>query len=66
MPFVNIKVTESNISSEQKEKIIKGVTDLLADVLSKNPKSVMVLIEEISSDNWGLGGESVTNLRKKK
>jgi 4-oxalocrotonate tautomerase len=66
MPFVNVKITENGVSAEQKEELIKGITDLLANVLGKNPKSVMVLIEEINSDNWGIGGESVTNIRKNK
>jgi len=63
MPFVNIKVTNEGVSSEQKTALIKGVTDLLADVLGKNPATTVVVIEEVSTDNWGIGGESITTRR---
>ena len=64
MPFVNIKITEG-ATVKQKEELIKGVTDLLSDVLGKSPNSIMVAIEELSADNFGFKGETVTNLRKK-
>jgi len=41
------------------------VTDLLADVLGKNPKTTFVIIDEVDTDNWGIEGESVTELQKK-
>jgi len=40
------------------------VTKLLVDVLGKNPATTMVLIEEVETDNWGIGGETVTARRK--
>lgn len=65
MPFVNIRITREGATKEQKERLIKGVTDLLADVLGKNPKTTFVIIDEVETDNWGIAGESVTELRKK-
>ena len=65
MPYVNIKITEEGVTSEQKEKLIKGVTDLLKDILGKNPATTFVVIEEIPTDNWGVGGEQVTTRRKR-
>lgn len=64
MPYVNIKVTREGVSAEQKAELIKGVTDLLVRVLAKNPATTMVVIDEVDTDNWGIGGESVTLLRK--
>ncbi|WP_196259319.1 tautomerase family protein [Pelagibacterium limicola] len=64
MPYVNIKITREGATAEQKAKIIKGVTDLLVDVLDKNPATTFVVIEEVDLDNWGVGGVSVTELRK--
>ena len=68
MPYVNIKVTGGNEapSTAQKAELIKGVTDLLANVLNKNPKTTVVVIDEVDMDNYGLGGESITVLRQKK
>jgi len=66
MPFVNIKLIPDNFSAEQKAQVIKGVTDVLCDVLGKPREATFVLIEEIGSDNWGKGGESLTAIRAKK
>ena len=60
MPYVNIKVTNEGVNADQKAKLIEGVTALLEDVLAKNPATTVVVIEEVDTDNWGIGGESVT------
>jgi 4-oxalocrotonate tautomerase len=64
MPFVNIKITRGGVTEEQKKKLIKGATQLLVDVLGKNPKTTFVVIDEVDTDNWGIGGQSVTDIRK--
>jgi 4-oxalocrotonate tautomerase len=33
-------------------------------VLHKNPATTVVIIEEVDTDNWGIGGKSVTERRK--
>ena len=63
MPFVNIKITRDGATPAQKAELIKGVTDLLVKVLHKNPQTTVVLIEEVETDNWGIGGETVTARR---
>ena len=65
MPYVNIKITREGATTEQKLRLIQGVTQLLVDVLGKNPKTTVVLIEEIDTDNWGIAGESVTKRRQR-
>ena len=65
MPYVNIKITkEGNVTPEQKRQLIEGATKLLADVLHKNTKTLVVTIDEVDTDNWGIGGVPVTELRK--
>lgn len=63
MPFVNIRITRDGATAEQKARLIKGVTDLLVEVLDKNPATTVVIIDEVDTDNWGIGGESVTKRR---
>jgi 4-oxalocrotonate tautomerase len=63
MPFINIKITREGATSEQKAKLIKGATQLLVDVLVKNPATTVVVIEEVETDNWGVGGETITARR---
>jgi 4-oxalocrotonate tautomerase len=65
MPYVNIKITNESVTPKKKAELIKGVTDLLVKVLGKNPKTTVVVIDEVDTDNWGIGGETVTTLRKK-
>lgn len=63
MPYVHIRVTREGVTVEQKEELIKGVTDLLVHVLNKNPTQTFVVIEEVDTDNWGVAGMSVTKYR---
>jgi len=65
MPYVNIKITREGATADQKARIIKGVTDVLVSVLDKDPNGTYVVIDEVDLDNWGVGGLSVTEYRKK-
>ena len=62
MPYVNIILTREAqpITAEQKAAIIKGVTDLLVDVINRGPATTVVVIDEIDTDNYGVGGKTIT------
>ena len=62
MPYVNIKLTREAqpITAEQKAAIIRGVTDLLVDVIDRGPATTVVVIDEIDTDNYGVGGKTIT------
>ncbi|WP_291729760.1 4-oxalocrotonate tautomerase family protein [Leisingera sp. F5] len=70
MPYVNIKVTReggpegTGPSADQKAQLIAGVTDLLRDVLGKNPATTFVVINEVPLEDWGVGGLPVQEYRK--
>lgn len=67
MPFINIKITKEEgkiVSVEQKKALIDGVSNLLVDVLGKNKASIVVIIDEIDPDNYGLGGKTITQVRR--
>jgi 4-oxalocrotonate tautomerase len=64
MPFVNIKMTPG-ATAEKKAELIKAVTKLMVDLLGKNPDTTHVVIEEVATDNWGIGGETITSRRKR-
>lgn len=64
MPYINIKVTDDGVTAEQKAELIKGAAQLMVDVLNKQPRQTMVVIDEVNTDNWGLGFDQVTELRK--
>ena len=46
MPIVTIQITREGTTPEQKASLIKGATDLLADVLNKPPGLTFVTIQE--------------------
>jgi 4-oxalocrotonate tautomerase len=61
MPFVSVKVIEGVLSPAQKRDVIEGVTEVLAAVKGERfRKAVVVVIEEVKSGEWGLGGRLLT------
>lgn len=65
MPYILVQVTDEGVTREQKARIIAGATDLMVEVLGKDPESTFVLIDEVKTDNWGHGGEMVTLRRQR-
>ena len=63
MPYINIQITDEGVTREQKQQLISASTKLLQDVLGKDPRTTFVVIEEVPTDNWGLAGELVTDIR---
>lgn len=62
MPLIQINIIEGR-SPEKKERLIREVTDLVAEVLESPTENVRVLIQEMPPEHWGIAGESV---RKRK
>jgi 4-oxalocrotonate tautomerase len=72
MPIVTIQVTREGtkpghdrVTKEEKAALIKGVSDLLKDVLNKPLESTFVIIDEVSTDDWGWGGLPTLDYRRK-
>ena len=65
MPYINIKITDEKVTARQKQQLIEGATLLLEQVLNKPRSTTYVVIDEINTDNWSVGGETVTALRLK-
>lgn len=67
MPFASIKITrEPRATSEQKAALIRRVTDAIVEILDKDPETTFVVIEEIDTDAWGVGGEPATVWRARR
>ncbi|WP_276483485.1 tautomerase family protein [Paraflavitalea pollutisoli] len=65
MPYVKIEVTREGVTRQQKQALIKGVTDVITSVLNKDPHLTHVVIDEIDTDNWGYAGEQTSLLRER-
>jgi 4-oxalocrotonate tautomerase len=73
MPIVTVQVTREGttadrtaVSTEEKAAIIKGVSQVLFDVLNKPLESTYVVIEEVDLDNWGWGGLPTVQYRQQR
>lgn len=65
MPYVKIEVTREGVTRTQKQQLIAGITNLITDILDKDPSLTHVVIQEIELDDWGFAGEQVSVLREK-
>ena len=64
MPYVNVQITREGATPTQKAQIIEGVTQLLVDVLGKDPATTFVVIQEVELEDWGIGGLPVVERRR--
>lgn len=62
MPYVNIKLA-GEVDAEKKAELIKRATQMITDVLGKRSSSTYVVIDEMNTDNWGVGGKTITQIR---
>jgi 4-oxalocrotonate tautomerase len=65
MPYVNIRITREGATADQKARLISGVTDLLVDVLDKDPATTFVVIDEVALEDWGIAGLPVDTYRRR-
>ena len=64
MPYINIKVTDTNVTKEQKRQLIEGATQLVVSILNKKPETTHVVIDEIPIENWGFNGKQSMGTKK--
>jgi 4-oxalocrotonate tautomerase len=56
---------DGGATAEQKAKLIEGFTKVFVDVIGRGEKTMVVTIQELDTDSYGIGGKSVTEIRKK-
>lgn len=61
MPMVTIQVTGDPVTKAQSEELIRRSTGMIEDVLGKDPEITWVVIEEVPTTHWGVGGDSFAN-----
>jgi len=67
MPYVNVRITrEPKNTPEKKAALIRGITDVLVQVLDKDPATTFVLIDEVAMEDWGIAGMTTTEYRARK
>lgn len=65
MPIINVKMTheDGGATKEQKEQLAQKLTQAFVDVFGRGEKTCVVTIDEISTDNYAIGGKTITNIR---
>jgi 4-oxalocrotonate tautomerase len=61
MPMVTVKVIEGVFTQEQKQDMIRKITDTMVEIEGENLRPVTwVLVEEVRSGDWGIAGNGLT------
>ena len=61
MPLIQVKVIEKVFSPEQKEEIIRRLTDAMVQIEGENMRSVTwCVVEEVASGSWGIAGNPLS------
>jgi 4-oxalocrotonate tautomerase len=61
MPFINVKLIENVFTPEQKREIVQRLTDTMVEIEGENMRPVTwVVVEEVASGDWGIGGNPLT------
>ncbi|HEX4695281.1 4-oxalocrotonate tautomerase family protein [Sphingomonas sp.] len=60
MPFVSIRIS-GHATKDQKSGIVADVTRSLVERLGKNPAVVQIVIDEVSTENYGAGGQLIAD-----
>ena len=61
MPYVNVKLIEGVLDSDQKREIIEKVTEAMIEIEGENMRGVTwVVVDEVKSGDWGIGGHAMT------
>lgn len=62
MPFVNIRILKGH-SKQRKDEISRRVTETICEVAQLPKEAVWVVFEDVESDDWYVGGDSVTDIK---
>ncbi len=65
MPLIQTTIMEGR-SQEQKEAFYKGVTQVAVETLNVKPEQVRVIINQVPTEHWAIGGVSVAERNKEK
>jgi 4-oxalocrotonate tautomerase len=61
MPFVNVKVIEGVFTPAQKQAMVERLTDTMVAIEGEPMRGVTwVVVEEVASGDWGIGGKALT------
>ncbi len=61
MPLIQVKIIEGVFTQTQKREMIRKLTDAMVSIEGESMRAVTwVVVEEVKSGDWGIGGKAVT------
>ncbi len=61
MPLINVKLIEGVFEPEQKREMIEKLTETMVEIEGESMRGVTwVVVEEVASGDWGIGGNPLT------
>ena len=61
MPLIQVKAIEGVFTETQMREIVRKLTDAMVSIEGENMRSVtLVIVEEVKSRDWGVGGKPLT------
>ncbi|MBC6403542.1 MAG: tautomerase family protein [Hyphomonadaceae bacterium] len=65
MAIVTVQILEGR-SQDTKDRVVKGITEVLLKEIDPDPGHIRVLIDEIKPGNYAVGGKTLGHLTKDK
>jgi 4-oxalocrotonate tautomerase len=61
MPLIQVRLIEGVFSDAQKQDMIRKLTDAMVSIEGEKMRGVTwVIVEEVKSGDWGIGGKALT------
>jgi 4-oxalocrotonate tautomerase len=61
MPLIQVKLIENVFTHEQKQEIVRRLTDAMVEIEGENMRPVTwCVVEEVRSGEWGIAGNPLT------
>jgi len=61
MPLINVRLIQGVFNDDEKAQMIEKLTDTMVEIEGENMRGVTwVVLEEVKSGDWGIGGQSLT------
>lgn len=62
MPFVNLKLVKGQTTPEQRQNIIKSLTELIVNVMGRKRDFTVITVDELEKNQWAIGGKTLEEL----
>lgn len=62
MPFVNLKLVKDQVSPDQRNKIVIGLTDLIVNIMGRDRNYTVIIIDELEKNQWAIGGTTLSQI----